>query len=52
MRKFTISLLAAFALLTPLLVTGCQIGSEDKTEEHAQDDHKDDHKGHHHGHDD
>ncbi len=48
MRKFAIFLFAAFSLFTPFLVTGCQMGSEEKTEEH---DHKDDHKGHHHGHD-
>ena len=47
MRKVAISLFAAFSLFTPLLVTGCQMGSEEKTEEH---DHKDDHKGHHHDH--
>ena len=48
MRKVAISLFATFALFTPLLVTGCQMGSEEKTEEH---DHKKDHKGDHHGHD-
>ena len=48
MRKVAISLFAAFALFAPLLVTGCQMGSEEKTEEH---DHKKDHKGDHHGHD-
>ena len=48
MRKSAISLFAAFSLFTPLLVTGCQMGSEEKTEEH---DHKDDDKGDHHGHD-
>ncbi len=26
MRKFAISLFAAFSLFTPLLVTGCQMG--------------------------
>ena len=52
MRKFALSLFAAFSLFTPLLVTGCQMGSQEKTEEHDyKDDHKDDHKGHHHGHD-
>ena len=50
MRKVAISLFAAFSLFTPLLVTGCQMGSEEKTEEHDHDDHKDDHKGHHHDH--
>ena len=34
MRKVAISLFAAFSLFTPLLVTGCQMGSEKKTEEH------------------
>ena len=51
MRKFAISLFTAFSLFTPLLVTGCQMASEEKTEEHDHDDHKDDQKGDHHGHD-
>ena len=42
MRKVAISLFAAFSLFTPLLITGCQMGSEEKTEKH---DHKDDIKG-------
>ena len=46
MRKFALTLIAGFSLLTPMLVTGCQMGSEEKTEEH----HHDDHKGHHHDH--
>ena len=50
MRKVAISLFAAFSLFTPLLVTGCQMGSEEKMEKHDHDDHKDDHKGDHHGH--
>ena len=48
MRKVVISLFAAVSLFAPLLITGCQMGSEEKTEQH---DHKDDHKGDHHGHD-
>ena len=48
MRKFALALIAAFSLFTPLLVTGCEMGSDEKTEQH---DHKDDHKGDHHGHD-
>ncbi len=48
MRKVAISLFAAFSLFTPLLITGCQMGSEEKMEKH---DHKDDHKGDHDGHD-
>ena len=44
MRKFSISFFAAFSLFTPLLVSGCQMGVEEKAEEH-------DHKGHHHGND-
>ena len=51
MRKIAISLFAAFSLFTPLLITGCQMGSEEKMEKHDQDDHKDDHKGDHDGHD-
>ena len=51
MRKVAISLFAAFSLFTPLLVTGCQMGSEEKMEKHDHDDHKDDHKGDHDGHD-
>ena len=48
MRKVAISLFAAFSLFTPLLITGCHMGSEEKMEKH---DHKDDHKGDHDGHD-
>ena len=48
MRKAFVSLFAAVSLFAPLLMTGCQMGSEEKTEQH---DHKDDHKGDHHGHD-
>ena len=51
MRKFVISLFAAVSLFAPLLVTGCQMGQEEKTEQHDHDHHKDDHKGDHHGHD-
>ena len=51
MRKVAISLFVAFSLFTPLLVTGCQMGSVEKMEKHDHDDHKDDHKGDHHGHD-
>ena len=43
MRKVVISLFA------PLLITGCQMGSEQKMEKHDHDDHKDDHKGDHDG---
>ena len=50
MRKFALTLIAGFSLLTPMLVTGCQMGSDEKTEEHHQDHHDDDHKGHHHDH--
>ena len=50
MLKFALSLIAGFSLLTPMLVTGCQIGSEEKTEEHHHDHHDDDHKVHHHDH--
>ena len=48
MRNFALSLIATFSLFTPLLVTGCEMDSEEKTEQHDQ---KDDHKGDHHGHD-
>ncbi len=51
MRKIGISLIAAFCLFIPLLVTGCQMGSKEKMEKHDQDDHKHDHKGDRHGHD-
>ena len=51
MRKVVISLFAAFSLFAPLLITGCQMGSEEKMEKHDHDDHKDDHKGDHDGHD-
>ena len=51
MSKVAISLFAAFSLFTPLLITGCQMGSEEKMEKHDHDDHKDDHKGDHDGHD-
>ena len=49
MRKIAISLFAAFSLFTPLLVTGCQMGSEEKMEEHDHEDHKEGQKGDHHG---
>ncbi len=48
MRKVALSLMVVFSLFTPLLVTSCQIGSEEKIEEHH---HNEDHKGDHHGHD-
>ncbi len=48
MRKFALYFIAAFSLFTPLLVTGCEMGSDEKTEQH---DHKDDHKEDHHDHD-
>ena len=51
MSKVAISLFAAFSLFTPFLITGCQMGSEEKMEKHDHDDHKDDHKGDHDGHD-
>ena len=51
MRKVVISLFAAFSLFAPLLITGCQMGSEEKMEKHDHDDLKDDHKGDHDGHD-
>ena len=51
MRKVFISLFAAVSLFAPLLMTGCQMGSEEKTEQHDHDDHKDGHKGDHHAHD-
>ena len=48
MSKVAISLFAAFSLFTPLLITGCQMGSEEKMEKHDNDDHKGDHDGHDH----
>ncbi len=48
MRKVAISLFAAFSLFTSLLITGFQMGSEEKMEKHDHDDHKDDIKGDHH----
>ena len=51
MRKVFVSLFAAVSLVAPILMTGCQMGSEEKTEQHDNDNHKDDHKGDHHGHD-
>ena len=51
MHKVAISLFAAFSLFTPFLITGCQMGLEEKIEKYDQDDHKDDHKEDHDGHD-
>ena len=51
MRKVVVYLFASLSLFAPLLATGCQMGSEEKTEQHDHDDHKDDHKRDHHGHD-
>ena len=45
MRKFSLSLIAAFSLCAPLFVSGCEMGSEEKTEEHHHDDHQEDHDG-------
>jgi len=44
MRKVFVSLLAVVSLFAPILMTGCQMGSDEKTEQN-------DHKGDHHGHD-
>ncbi len=46
MLRFVLSLIAAFSLFTPLLITGCQMGSEEMIEEHDHGDHKGDHDGH------
>ena len=48
MRRVVISLFAAVSLFAPLLITGCQMGSKEKTEQHDHDDHKGDHHGHDH----
>ena len=48
MRKVVISLFAAVSLFAPLLVTGCQMGSEEKAEQHDHDDLAGDHHGHDH----
>ncbi len=37
MRKFAFSLIAGFCLLTPMVVTGCELESDEKTEQHHHD---------------
>ena len=44
MKKALLSLIGALSLLVPILITGCEMSSEEKTEQ--QHEH---HEGDHHG---